>query len=603
MARHLCFSEPTNLVVDNWDACLTESETSWFRRNQVGGNNSGDALKEFLNVLMRVLLEGYKNPEQTKLDCISALQALITDDFQYNGEPHPPHLICHHLLQLFDTFPSMDVAVNMFRDGTTQTGIFLILVSGRMDGAWLNKPASNRYEHLAITLHVQAQADGSKVQKASFRSEFLSPQCYQAIRALDLVFTAFSLHNEKKNEVEAPIKMVAILDRRDEPKRFEEELKEAEKDYNKENTVIRRNHNKGVADNLPLDMTLTKKNINNLKQAKEELETNIIQTKSNFEELIQLLQKESHSLGEEERIIFLQSKFPPTSQSGGSSYWKKAKEANNMITEEEVLRVMSGGNGVTIPVPTVVEPISPLPVQTAGNGYYAAVEQVPIAGQPVYSGYSTCCPPYFTTDGTDYDVNGYPQRGGSAKHPSPALATYFQHAVKSMSRIVDPNKDGVHHLVSQNVTHAMRSLKSSMKSSSRHRLLSQDGGSVLGSLGTIIFPQGTVSTVTPLLLILGAKLTQKMTQDIKNEKQSISKKPSKGKQNKKKYIPHPKTRDIPKQSKTSRPMSNAQIRRLMRKKRQTGGYASTDCAMHLCGDASLRPFGDCLPPTWGPKCF
>jgi hypothetical protein len=260
---------------------------------------------------------------------------------------------------------------------------------------------------------------------------------------------------------------------------------------------------------------------------------------------------------------------------------------------------MSGG----VNIPILVDPISPpptqsLPIQSGGNGYYAAVEQVPIAGQPVYNGYSTCCPPYFTTDGTDYDVNGYPQRGGGEKQPSMALSTYFQQAVKSMSTLVDPSKKNVSDIVSKNVTHAMRSLKSSMKKQSS-RLLSQEGGSVLGSLGTMIFPQGTVATVTPLLLLLGAKLTQKINADLKKEpkKQAIKKaKVSK--------TPIAKERELPKLTKTSRPMSNAQIRRLMRKKRQRGGCGMNDvCGQHLCGDASLRPFGDCLPPTWGPKCF
>lgn len=611
MSRHLCFSEPSSMVVDTWDACPTESETSWFRRSQVGGNsNSNDALKEFLNVLMRVLLEGHKNPEQTKQDCISALESLVTEDFQYNGEPHPPHLLCHHLLHLFDTFPSMDVSVNMFRDATTQTGIFLILVSGRMEGGWLNQPATNKQEHLALTIHVQAA--GSKVQKASFRSEFLSPQCYQAIRALDLVFTAFSIHQEKKEEIEAPpIKLVAVLDRRDEPKRFEDELKEAEKEYiSSQQVQLEQPQPKTIqdiyqeqiiaAEELPI-----KDGIYAMKGFVKD------ENNQNAQRILSLLQKPSLSSDEIEELRRRQEYIREEKLQeggcggcgGGSSYWKKKASvaANNLVTEEEVLRTMSGG----VNVPILADPVSPLPmpqppVQNGGNGYYAAVEQVPIAGQPVYSGYSTCCPPYFTTDGTDYDVNGYPQRGGKAKQPSTALSTYFQQAVKSMSRTMDPNRENVNEIVSKNVTHAMRSLQSSMKKQSS-RLLSQDGGSVLGSLGTMIFPQGTVATVTPLLLILGAKLTQKMNADLKKEKKEKKKPMKKAKVSK---MPIAKERELPKLTKTSRPMSNAQIRRLMRKKRQRGGCGMNDvCGQHLCGDASLRPFGDCLPPTWGPKCF
>lgn len=600
MSRHLCFSEPSSMVVDTWDACPTESETSWFRRSQVGGNsNSNDALKEFLNVLMRVLLEGHKNPEQTKQDCISALQSLVTDDFLYNGEPHPPHLLCHHLLHLFDTFPSMDVSVNMFRDATTQTGIFLILVSGRMEGGWLNQPATNKQEHLALTIHVQAS--GSKVQKASFRSEFLSPQCYQAIRALDLVFTAFSIHQEKKEEIEAPpIKLVAILDRRDEPKRFEDELKEAEKEYQRispQQVEIEQHPIEDLQKQIMVAQELSSKDgKHGMKILVEEDED------KNAQRILSLLQKPTLSSSELEELHRRKEDIQEEElQRGGNSYWKKkaSNDANNLVTEEEVLRIMSGGvDGV----PTLTDPISPLPIptlslpiQSGGNGYYAAVEQVPIAGQPVYNGYSTCCPPYFTTDGTDYDVNGYPQHGGGEKQPSMALSTYFQQAVKSMSKVVDPSKKNVSDIVSKNVTHAMRSLKSSMKKQSS-RLLSQEGGSVLGSLGTMIFPQGTVATVTPLLLILGAKLTQKINADLKKEPKKQAMKKAKVSK-----MSMAKERELPKLTKTSRPMSNAQIRRLMRKKRQRGG--ADLCGQHLCGDASLRPFGDCLPPTWGPKCF
>jgi hypothetical protein len=336
-----------------------------------------------------------------------------------------------------------------------------------------------------------------------------------------------------------------------------------------------------------------------------------------------------------------------------------------------------------------------------GDGYWTAVERVPIAGQPVYQGYSACCPPYFTTDGVDYTDAGYPystgcQGGGAKKRrrrkksknntktknkPKRSKKKGRRRRTKSKNKgrklrsahtlaraqktevvvrngvvegivktVVEKMKNGrlvtevqerafkkkLAPVVRRNVTQAARSLMPVMNAhrpQGRLLVVGRQQGGLIGALGTLLFPEGLAAGAVPWLLLVGAKLSQKIEGDAMRvlprrrgtrkgmvrktarrayvglkKKKRRRRTGSKKKKRRRRASRHSASRLPPLPRRRTRTLSNAEIRRIMRQRQRGGNGEFTECwpgacMTNICGDASLRPFAGCQRPVWGPRCM
>ena len=315
---------------------------------------------------------------------------------------------------------------------------------------------------------------------------------------------------------------------------------------------------------------------------------------------------------------------------------------------------------------------SELEEQNGGDGYYTAVEKLPIAGRPVIRGYKSCCQPYFRTDGQEFDH--LCQMGGMGNHVSLNSKTLLmvkngviysitasvidsigENTAKMMGmkgvhkkQIKDHMKQHMHNhtynVVKEMVTNGSNALSGVIPQNDFMFSLvpvrthfSQHGGNYIGTLGTLLFPSGNpAGNIVPWLLTLGSVLFKRIERDIykishKLGKKKVTRKPSKKKvtrkplkkkvtrksskkkvtrkPSKKKVTRKPSKKRVTKKkvnrkpvtirsSKKWEPLTNANIRRLMRKG-QLGGQLGGDCGSGLCGDPSLKYFEGCKRPEWG----
>ena len=280
--------------------------------------------------------------------------------------------------------------------------------------------------------------------------------------------------------------------------------------------------------------------------------------------------------------------------------------------------------------------------QLGGDGYYTSVEQIPIAGRPVIQGYNSCYKPYFTTDGSEYDFlcqkGGCHQKNKDYSLKSQTVSTMKNGVITSITKTIintmasdtarvmgmtGKNKNliknhtnshmrkYVNDIVTGTINNGINTFSKVIPHNEKILFIplkKQYGGNFIGSLGTLLFPAGnTIENIIPWLLTLGTILTKNIEKNVykvsskigkKNVKKSSSKKVSRKniKKSSNKKVSRKKT-SIKKEVPVSRkwqPLTNSDIRKLM-KKSQKGGT----CGSGLCGDVSLKPFNGCKRPDWG----
>jgi hypothetical protein len=588
-------------VVDTCLACSSASEQAWNVRyncpgGQKGGKNKkrrGDITREFMLVLLQGVVSDYnKNREQRISGCNNKLKNMVERDFVYNQTKGDAgvDLICRHMADLRDAFPKMDISVTHFRDFEKHSGVSILLVQGVMRGPWLNRPASNEYEHLAVVFHLMPNRARNKIKEVHFRSEYLTEETYKKIRALDLLHTAFAVNSSAKamvreirdrddgnkaNNIEAlPVMGVPLLlaastmpPNKPENAEFNKELEMAEAEMNKNNNLRNANHKNGNVGVVNVNLVTPEVEKNNFLMEVEEGNNNNTESETeedeedennNKNEEIVLgnlptanLVNEVHGVENEQDKANLEAQLLAEIQDAQNAVNEGANEENN--TDEENEDNEENENNEE-------NEENENQNQLGGDGYYAAVERIPVGGQPVYQGYSSCCPPYFVTDGSQYDAMC--QSGGGRKEValgSKTLSLMKDGVVYSMTATVleeagndtasamgmkGPMKARVkHHLKKHMHDHAHAVVRKNVENGVRHmsKALSKPrgktvrlvvipskgrgkkgvkkgvkkGGNLLGTLGTILFPAGsTVENVVPWLLTIGALMGKRIETDM-----------------------------------------------------------------------------------------
>ena len=66
----------------------------------------------------------------------------------------------------------------------------------------MNHKASGKYERLGLVFHLLTDKSQKKIKELTFKSEFISGECYKKIRALDLLHTSLTInkHVEEAKE-------------------------------------------------------------------------------------------------------------------------------------------------------------------------------------------------------------------------------------------------------------------------------------------------------------------------------------------------------------------------------------------------------------------
>ena len=180
--------------------------------SQKGGNKKKkvDVTKQFMFQLLKLATDLKTSKENSLSSCYTTLKPFITDDFKYNkiiGDKGLS-LICRHMRELKEAFPVMNLSVTHFKDTDKHSSVVVLLVLGVMKGNWLNHSASGKYERLGIVFHLLPEKGRKRIKEITFKSEFISEECYKKIRALDLLHTAFAINKSIEEAKENKNKFV-----------------------------------------------------------------------------------------------------------------------------------------------------------------------------------------------------------------------------------------------------------------------------------------------------------------------------------------------------------------------------------------------------------
>lgn len=683
-SNSLCFPDKGPYVVDTCLACPSASEQAWDQRYNYSKGQSGgkmiDVTREFMISLLKGLVSDFQNAREQRIrKCDDRLKSLVDDDFVYNNTKGSEglDLICRHIADLRDAFPKMDLSVTHFRDFEKHSAVSIVVAQGIMDGPWLNRPATKEYEHLAITFHLVPNKQKNKIKQVHFRSEFLTEDTYRKIRALDLLHTAFAVNssakslikNAREGKVEDRVETVPVIGvplllaastmaNQGLPEKVEtpaETPAGMEAEFAREIEEVERRAKEESVKQPELDVIDLDEGDQDLEDVEDELEDvedlqDKLAPEVDFEENQNLEEDDNinENLDENENNeINLRNVNIDDTQEVLELAAKNPEEMKRQINMEiERLQEELREEGQED--------------QAGGDGYYAAVEKIPVGGQPVYQGYSSCCPPYFVTDGSQFDpmCQG---GGGEVALGSKTLsmmkdgvvysitATVLDeegnataHAMGMRGRMKNKVKhhlakhmyDHAHAVVSKNVENGMAHMEKALPHHHQDLRLvmipEQGGGNLLGSLGTILFPAGsTVDNVVPWLLTIGALMGKRMETDLfdlttKAKKTSTKSRTRKAPAKTKKTTKSTKSRKAPAKSKKSKPRKapakttkSTKSRKIVRRRgpkkgrrwepltnadirrmmSQRGGF----CGAGICGDASLSPFDGCKRPEWGPR--
>jgi hypothetical protein len=571
-----------------------------------GGNNANnspnnDISRLFMVSLLRNLVSKYDQDRKERIkSCLNELRIMTTNRFVYNKTPGDEgiDLICRHISDLRDAFPKMDLSVTHFHEPEKKSSVTILIAKGIMKGPWLNRPATDKYEYLSLVFHILSNKEKNKIEEVHFRSEFLSEETYRKIKALDLIHTAFAINtsakeiakitnqnssgSEKGNtknvlpSVTVPLLLAASMDsQKNLSKEFEKELAEVEKNYlgkvpsspsdpvltvTVENYIKNVNQNESNGNTSEKKDSVKKNNSNKPDISNSSLtlnEENILNKIKNLgsNQLRSLAKKAENKKNNDTALAELYDDIFDNKNNNNNNNNNTITNTNtntNTNTKTDIVNVNKDTNDTNninnneenAEENNNVEDDDAL--QDGGEGYYVAVEEIPIAGMPVIRGYEKCCPPYFATGGDHEKMlpnssltlsqmkDGVVQSisnsitNQTGKNISEAMGfkgSMAKHIEKNVEKQMAPNAKkviqenldkGVHHL--ENYVHHD---KNNNHHNQQHRLVATNGknmkkgGNLLGTLGTIILPMGSsVKNAVPWLLTLGALFGNRLESDI-----------------------------------------------------------------------------------------
>ena len=153
--------------------------------------------KKFIFLLIQETFYSQENK------CFDTLLKLITDDFNFNTFEKKKGLgvLCNRMTSLKKAIPNMKLSLNHFNDSVNNSAVVILMVMGIMKKPWLNNkllPATNSYERIGLVFHIIPNKDNTKIKEVYLKSENIYQECYEKIKALDLLHTAFKLNSEKE---------------------------------------------------------------------------------------------------------------------------------------------------------------------------------------------------------------------------------------------------------------------------------------------------------------------------------------------------------------------------------------------------------------------
>ena len=665
-SQTLAFEDKSPYILDTF----TVKES----KQKGGKKKTKEVTKLFMFQLLKLTTHLIEPEANSSEKCFFKLKPFISNDFTYNKITGDKglQLLCRHMEELKKAFPNMNLSVTHFRDTDKHSIIIILMVLGVMKGNWLNTPASNKYERLGIVFHLLTNKDKDKITEINFKSEYIPEDCYKKIRALDLLHTAFAINKsveeakhkngniKQSKTVQVPLILVQTnndvvkhkdiqdnidirREREEDEEDFRREIEEAEAEANAEKLFVETNKNAKELEEIEKEnMFPENESSENYTQSDDESYTEEEEEK---EQYVQQNQVKDYESSEDENNNENLKKTLEMVQENPESFGMPLEEGVELNTNNILQFIKQQDSDVNN--------TNNISIIRGGDGYYTAVEQLPIAGRPVIQGYKSCFKPYFKTSGDEFDymckIGGkFNDNGNHIALKSKTLLMVKNGVIYSITasiidsigentadvmgvkgidreKIKNHMKRHMHNhtykVVKEIINNGTPKLSSVIPSNdsqidfipSQFNRDMQKGGNFIGTLGTLLFPAGnTISNIMPWFLTLGSVLFKRIEKDVYKVSKTIGKKKVKSTQKPKKTVKKPSKTSkkiVKKPSKTSKktvrltkkvqrkkwePLTNANVRNLMRKS-QLGG----ECGSGLCGDPSLRYFEGCKKPEWG----
>ena len=154
-SRQILFANSSPYIIDTSN-CNSQPYSAFFQSAGDGTQKnkkvtSIDITKQFMFILLTLTVVDSKIPKDVALNnCFNDLKPFISKDFMYNNKygNEGLKLLCHHMKDLKNAFPSMNLTVTHFKDIDKNSVVIILMVLGVMKGPWLNAPATHKYERL-----------------------------------------------------------------------------------------------------------------------------------------------------------------------------------------------------------------------------------------------------------------------------------------------------------------------------------------------------------------------------------------------------------------------------------------------------------------------
>jgi len=577
-SQTIAFEDKCPCILDTSVMYASKSKLNFLQKG--GKKKTKGITKQFMFLLLK-LTTYLKEPEANSNEkCFLKLKPYIANEFKYNkinGEKGL-RLLCRHMGELKKAFPNMNLSVTHFRDTDKRSIVIILMVLGVMKGSWLNKPATNKYERLGIVFHILTNKNKDKITEINFKSEYIPEDCYKKIRALDLLHTAFAINKsaeeakrtngnvKQAKSVEGPLILVQTNNRIDDKKNEDFRRKQQEEIFQreKEEEAFRREVEAAEANAEALLFGPNK----NAKELEEKIaEENVIpdnEPGNNSTRMEEVEENEENEEVEDEE---------PEYQNNSNAYYEEVVEEeeeentdNDELSEGEMELSMNIllDEALQLNTNNWQNRVS----QGGGDGYYTAVEQIPIAGRPVIQGYKSCCKPYFKTSGNEFD--NMCQIGGALNDAGNHIALRSKTLLmvkngviysitasvidsigentadvmgmkgKEREKIKEHMKkhmhNHTHNIVKEMINNGTPALSSVIPSNDSQIAFipvrmggkskrCQSGGNFIGTLGTLLFPAGnTMENIVPWLLTLGSVLFKRIEKDVYNVSKKIGRK-------------------------------------------------------------------------------
>ena len=155
--------------------------------------------------IAELILQNDTSDNSIKLKTINnTLIPYIDNVFVYNDidNQNGLNVMCNHILNISKAFPISKISVSQIKEAPTKTKI-IIITSGVMKYTWLNIPATNKQENLALIYDMYISNLSNilnlKISKIDFRSELLSNDCMNKIKGLEILQSSILTYSNQTN--------------------------------------------------------------------------------------------------------------------------------------------------------------------------------------------------------------------------------------------------------------------------------------------------------------------------------------------------------------------------------------------------------------------